>query len=109
MPTEEAYQERKQKFDDKVQAVKDQLNELKDKLNAVDLKDRRKSKYLNEIDNHLKTVGEWAFGGEGVKICPASNYGYNLWRQFGQCTPAAKFAPQGAWMHPGTNYCTPYR
>ena len=76
MPTEEAYQERKQKFDDKVQAVKDQLNELKDKLNAVDLKDRRKSKYLNEIDNHLKTVGEWAFGAEGVKICPANMDAY---------------------------------
>ena len=76
MPTEEAYQERKQKFDDKVQAVKDQLNELKDKLNAVDLKDRRKSKYLNEIDKNLKTVGEWAFGAEGVKICPANMDAY---------------------------------
>ena len=76
MPTEEAYQERKQKFDDKVQAVKNSLNELKDKLNAVDLKDRRKSKYLNEIDNHLKTVGEWAFGAEGIKICPANMSAY---------------------------------
>lgn len=76
MPTEEAYQERKQKFDDKVQAVKDQLNELKDKLNAVDLKDRRKSKYLNQIENELKTVGEWAFGAEGVKICPANMSAY---------------------------------
>ena len=76
MPTEEAYQERKQRFDDKVQAVKNSLNELKDKLNAIDLKDRRKSKYLNQIENELKTVGEWAFGAEGVKICPANMSAY---------------------------------
>ena len=37
------------------------------------------------------------------------NYGYKRRRQFDQCTHVTKFAPQGAKMHPGTNFCTLYR
>ena len=46
-------------------------------------------------------MGIWIFGF-------GDNYGYNLRRQFDKGTPVAKFAPQGARMHPGTFFapCT---
>lgn len=72
MPTEEAYQERKKKYDDKVAEVKGQLDELEDKLNAVDVKDRRKTKYLNEIKRYKEILGEWAYGNYGIKMCRAN-------------------------------------
>lgn len=72
MPTEEAYQERKKKFDDNVAEVKGQLDELESKLNAVDVKDRRKTKYLNEIKRYKEILGEWAYGNYGVKMCRAN-------------------------------------
>ena len=72
MPTEEAYQERKKKYDDKVAEVKGQLDELESKLNAVDVKDRRKTKYLNEIERYKKILGEWAWGNYDIKMCRAN-------------------------------------
>lgn len=72
MPTEEAYQERKKKYDDKVAEVKGQLDELESKLNAVDVKDRRKTKYLNEIKRYKEILGEWAYGNYGIKMCRAN-------------------------------------
>lgn len=72
MPTEEAYQERKKKYDDKVAEVKDQLDELESKLNAVDVKDRRKTKYLNEIKRYKEVLGEWAWGNYDIKMCRAN-------------------------------------
>lgn len=72
MPTEEAYQERKKKFDDNVAEVKGQLDELENKLNAVDVKDRRKTKYLNEIKRYKEILGEWAYGNYGIKMCRAN-------------------------------------
>ena len=72
MPTEEAYQERKKKYDDKVAEVKGQLDELEDKLNAVDVKDRRKTKYLNEIKRYKEILGEWAYGNYDIKMCRAN-------------------------------------
>ena len=72
MPTEEAYQERKKKYDDKVAEVKGQLDELENKLNAVDVKDRRKTKYLNEIKRYKEVLGEWAYGNYGIKMCRAN-------------------------------------
>lgn len=72
MPTEEAYQERKKKYDDKVAEVKGQLDELENKLNAVDVKDRRKTKYLNEIERYKKILGEWAWGNYDIKMCRAN-------------------------------------
>ena len=72
MPTEEAYQERKKKFDDNVAEVKGQLDELESKLNAVDVKDRRKTKYLNEIKRYKEILGEWAYGNYGIKMCRAN-------------------------------------
>lgn len=72
MPTEEAYQERKKKFDDNVAEVKGQLDELESKLNAVDVKDRRKTKYLNEIERYKKVLGKWAFYGYDVGMCRAN-------------------------------------
>lgn len=72
MPTEEAYQERKKKYDDNVAEVKGQLDELESKLNAVDVKDRRKTKYLNEIKRYKEILGEWAYGNYGIKMCRAN-------------------------------------
>lgn len=72
MPTEEAYQERKKKYDDKVAEVKGQLDELESKLNAVDVKDRRKTKYLNEIKRYKEILGEWAWGNYDIKMCRAN-------------------------------------
>lgn len=72
MPTEEAYQERKKKFDDNVAEVKGQLDELESKLNAVDVKDRRKTKYLNEIERYKKVLGKWAFYDYDVGMCRAN-------------------------------------
>ena len=50
--TEEAWKERKQKYDDDVESVRKSLDELKEKLNSYDVKDRRKSKYLNDIERY---------------------------------------------------------
>ena len=72
MPTEEAYQERKKKYDDNVAEVKGQLDELESKLNAVDVKDRRKTKYLNEIKRYKEVLGEWAWGNYDIKMCRAN-------------------------------------
>ena len=72
MPTEEAYQERKKKYDDNVAEVKGQLDELESKLNAVDVKDRRKTKYLNEIKRYKEVLGEWAYGNYDIKMCRAN-------------------------------------
>lgn len=72
MPTEEAYQERKKKYDDNVAEVKEQLDELESKLNAVDVKDRRKTKYLNEIKRYKEILGEWAWGNYDIKMCRAN-------------------------------------
>ena len=72
MPTEEAYQERKKKYDDNVAEVKGQLDELENKLNAVDVKDRRKTKYLNEIKRYKEVLGEWAYGNYDIKMCRAN-------------------------------------
>ena len=68
MPTEEAYQERKKKYDDKVAEVKGQLDELESKLNAVDVKDRRKTKYLNDIERFKENLGKYAWN-TNVGLC----------------------------------------
>ena len=66
--TEEAWQERKQKYDDDVESVKKSLDELKEKLNSYDVKDRRKSKYLNDIERYKEHLGKYAWN-TNVGLC----------------------------------------
>ena len=66
--TEEAWQERKQKYDDDVESVKKSLDELKEKLNSYDVKDRRKSKYLNDIERFKEHLGKYAWN-TNVGLC----------------------------------------
>ena len=66
--TEEAWQERKQKYDDDVDSVRKSLDELKEKLNSYDVKDRRKSKYLNDIERFKENLGKYAWN-TNVGLC----------------------------------------
>ena len=66
--TEEAWQERKQKYDDDVESVRKSLDELKEKLNSYDVKDRRKSKYLNDIERFKENLGKYAWN-TNVGLC----------------------------------------
>lgn len=66
--TEEAWQERKQKYDDDVESVRKSLDELKEKLNSYDVKDRRKSKYLNDIERYKENLGKYAWN-TNVGLC----------------------------------------
>ena len=66
--TEEAWQERKQKYDDDVDSVRKSLDELKEKLNSYDVKDRRKSKYLNDIERYKENLGKYAWN-TNVGLC----------------------------------------
>ena len=66
--TEEAWKERKQKYDDDVESVRKSLDELKEKLNSYDVKDRRKSKYLNDIERYKENLGKYAWN-TNVGLC----------------------------------------
>ena len=66
--TEEAWKERKQKYDDDVESVRKSLDELKEKLNSYDVKDRRKSKYLNDIERFKENLGKYAWN-TNVGLC----------------------------------------
>lgn len=70
--TEEAWNERKSKFDKDVEETKKQLNELKEKLNSFDIKDRRKSKYLNQIEMYMNDLGKTAYNAHGIGLCRAN-------------------------------------
>lgn len=66
--TEEAWKERKQKYDNDVESVRKSLDELKEKLNSYDVKDRRKSKYLNDIERYKENLGKYAWN-TNVGLC----------------------------------------
>lgn len=66
--TEEAWKERKQKYDNDVESVRKSLDELKEKLNSYDVKDRRKSKYLNDIERYKEHLGKYAWNTD-VGLC----------------------------------------
>ena len=66
--TDEAWKERKQKYDNDVESVRKSLDELKEKLNSYDVKDRRKSKYLNDIERYKENLGKYAWN-TNVGLC----------------------------------------
>lgn len=65
------YPNRKSKYEEEKAQIIDKLTDYENKLNAIDLKDRRKSKYLNDIKN-IKNDLEGAYRSFDVPLCPAN-------------------------------------
>ena len=65
------YPDRKAKYESEKKEITDKLTDYENKLNAIDLKDRRKTKYLNDIKN-IKENLEGAYRNFDVPLCPAN-------------------------------------
>ena len=65
------YPDRKAKYEAEKKEITDKLTDYENKLNAIDLKDRRKTKYLNDIKN-IKENLEGAYRNFDVPLCPAN-------------------------------------
>ena len=65
------YPDRKAKYEEEKAQIIDKLTDYENKLNAIDLKDRRKTKYLNDIKN-IKENLEGAYRSFDVPLCPAN-------------------------------------
>ena len=65
------YPNRKAKYESEKKEITDKLTDYENKLNAIDLKDRRKTKYLNDIKN-IKENLEGAYRNFDVPLCPAN-------------------------------------
>ena len=65
------YPDRKAKYEAEKKEITDKLTDYENKLNAIDLKDRRKTKYLNDIKN-IKNDLDGAYRSFDVPLCPAN-------------------------------------
>lgn len=65
------YPNRKAKYEEEKAQIIDKLTDYENKLNAIDLKDRRKTKYLNDIKN-IKENLDGAYRNFDVPLCPAN-------------------------------------
>lgn len=65
------YPNRKAKYEEEKAQIIDKLTDYENKLNAIDLKDRRKTKYLNDIKN-IKNDLDGAYRSFDVPLCPAN-------------------------------------
>ena len=65
------YPDRKAKYEAEKKEITDKLTDYENKLNAIDLKDRRKTKYLNDIKS-IKENLEGAYRNFDVPLCPAN-------------------------------------
>lgn len=65
------YPDRKAKYEEEKAQIIDKLTDYENKLNAIDLKDKRKTKYLNDIKN-IKNDLDGAYRSFDVPLCPAN-------------------------------------
>lgn len=65
------YPNRKAKYEEEKAQIIDKLTDYENKLNAIDLKDRRKTKYLNDIKS-IKENLDGAYRNFDVPLCPAN-------------------------------------
>ena len=65
------YPDRKAKYEAEKKEIKDKLTDYENKLNAIDLKDRRKTKYLNDIKS-IKENLDGAYRNFDVPLCAAN-------------------------------------